>query len=228
MTGAREPEAGAVALSVSETAALCLRAARGAGRDWAEAEELGFAAAWLARHGLPGCDLACALLHPAPPAWPGAEQKGPRGATATCPIHAGLSLMDRAALPDGPAAMPIILRDLTAPGLILPFVTQAARLAGVAMRLETAGATIAVHVTADGQIGPGAALVALCRLPGADLHLSACADAAPATRDMAPCHRRTATEAASLGRLNALALRATVPASETSRAGAGAESGDND
>ncbi|MFP4043155.1 MAG: DUF3726 domain-containing protein [Rhodosalinus sp.] len=85
-----------VRLSLSEIEALCFKAARGAGLDWGEAEEAGWAAAWLSRAGLAGPTIILGLLKdlaalerpvPGPGRWE------PR-ARAQCPLRTGIALAD--------------------------------------------------------------------------------------------------------------------------------------
>lgn len=106
--------------SLGELAALAKAAARGAGRDWGTAAEVGRAARWLAARGMdPTPALACLLAMPARPA-----PRDPRTAVwdawdgPLCPVAAGLALADFAALGVVPArvhvAWPVLLRPFAA------------------------------------------------------------------------------------------------------------------
>ena len=46
----------------SELQQLVVKAARGAGYCWSDAEEIGWAAAWLSKFGLPGGDFMLSLM----------------------------------------------------------------------------------------------------------------------------------------------------------------------
>ena len=119
-------------LSLSEIEALCFKAARGAGLSWGEAEEAGWAAAWLARAGLSGPDLLLAWLNdlgalkrpvPAPGHW-----RAP--AAPLCPLRTGIALADHAGLAEGPGHAPLCVQTVARPPLVLPFVARAAEIAG--------------------------------------------------------------------------------------------------
>lgn len=91
-----------IALSHGEWRALVVKAGRGAGLDWGLAEELGWAAEWLSRRGLPA------------PIWL-SDWFG--GSSGTCPLRFGVALADGAATTELPD-------DLRVPGLLLPFLSR--------------------------------------------------------------------------------------------------------
>lgn len=92
--------------SIGEIGVLTVKAARGAGLSWGEAEEFGWAVRWLARAGLPGVEAAADCLTA-----PG----------RACPVALGLSVADRGDAghlsSSGPVMRPI---------LILPFLARLA------------------------------------------------------------------------------------------------------
>ena len=100
--------------SLGETAALALKATRGAGLSWGLAEEAAGAVFWLHQRGLPGISALCGYL----------DCYGAAGTAgdAACPLVLG------AALSDGTHAVPeqlderIDLGTVSAPLLLLPFV----------------------------------------------------------------------------------------------------------
>ncbi|SIS89404.1 Protein of unknown function [Roseivivax lentus] len=216
-------------LSQNEIAQLCLKAARGAGMSWGLAEKAGFAAAWMAGRGLDGPGALLAQLRDAmgrpwheicPVVAPGAFRA--EGGGGLCPIALGAALCDHARLPET-AMDETALRvgPVDHPVLLLAFLSDFARTRGAAVRLVWPRGT--VLLTADGAIcGDAEALARETRL---DAELSVAA-AAPEETPLtcAPLY----VPAETLSGLDAFALRTTVPASEASRAGAGAAAGDND
>ncbi|MCR9086411.1 MAG: DUF3726 domain-containing protein [Rhodobacteraceae bacterium] len=220
---------GSVALSRNEVAALCLKAARGAGMSWGLAEEAGFAASWLTAHGFDGPGELRAHLDEAqgrawedlcpdiaPGAWRAAAPDRP-----LCPIALGATLCDHAALPAGPCQdRPLALGPVDHPLLLLPFLDTVAQAQGVVLSLDWDGGRIVIG-------GPGVGLRdagVFTQRRAVELTLSA----TPGTvRDAAltPAPRIAAETVAAL---NAFALRTTVPPSAASRAGAGSAGSDND
>ncbi|MCF3972115.1 DUF3726 domain-containing protein [Paracoccus salsus] len=216
-------------LSQNEIEQLCLKAARGAGMSWGLAEEAGFAAAWLAARGLDGPGILLAQLTLAdgrpwdeicPLVAPGrfaAEDSG-----CLCPIALGSTLCDHAALPQ--ASMenaPLRLGPVSCPLLLLPFLSAVATARRQSLCLRWPRGMVVL--TADGQIAGDATRL------GAETSLTAelerhkpATERVPVTGDLPFLPSET------LRGLNDLALRTTVPASEASRAGAGAVTGDND
>ncbi|RCW79031.1 DUF3726 domain-containing protein [Paracoccus lutimaris] len=216
------PGASAAAnLSRNEIEALCLKAARGAGMPWGLAEEAGFAAGWLALHGLDGAALLLAHLTDPLESRFAISDRQWSGMDGLCPIAVGAALDDHAALPAGICAGPVSLRALRRPVLALPLLARMAAAMGRALVLDWNGGQ--ARITASGAIAPDdlAMLAALCE---ADLTISVTADAAAAP---APTGIASVSEQALAG-LQALAMRTTVPASEQSRRGAGAAASDND
>ena len=100
--------------SLGETAALALKAARGANLPWGLAEEAAGAVFWLHQRGLPGISALCGYLDICGHDRPGEE--------ALCPLATGT------ALSDGTRACPVNADDsldlgfVKAPLLLLPFV----------------------------------------------------------------------------------------------------------
>jgi len=101
--------------SLGETAALALKAARGAGLSWGLAEEAAAAVIWLHRHDLPGISALCSYL--------GNPDGKPR-TDGACPILTGCALIDGAMpSPQGPGDV-IEMGTVRAPLLLLPFVAR--------------------------------------------------------------------------------------------------------
>lgn len=183
--------------ALGEVAALALKAARGAGRDWGMAEEAADAVRVLHAHGLDGAALICAALD-AP--------------AATDPVAQGAALSDRAAAlcRSGPEALP----PVAAPALLLPFVLRAARAQSRPLRV-TGGGLEAVCLP-SGRIGgvvpPSPAPIALTVSP-----------AHPPLPDPLPQATRAPVTETEWNRLQAWAERTYAPATEASRLrGAGA------
>lgn len=216
-----------IRLSLPEIDAICFKAARGAGYSWGMAEEASFAARWLAARGLPGPEILLAHLHQFDgKAW---DEIAPlvgevwcgRGGGILCALAAGSALSDRAGLPGNSGAEPFRIENLARPMLILPFVHQVAKAQGVDLSvrwgqseaiLSANGWRIDAEETVAGR--PETAAVEICKVdrPGKAGALSA----------------DSLIENATLRGLLAFAHRTYVPATDQSRAGAGAASSDND
>jgi hypothetical protein len=228
-SGPPVPAGNGARLSENEIEQLCLKAARGAGMSWGLAEEAGFAAAWLAMRGLDGPGVLLAQLRDAmdrpwheicPVVSPGHFQAADGG--CLCPIALGSALCDHASLPET-AIDKTALRvgPVNHPVLLLAFLSDLARTWGGCVRLDWLHGT--VLLTADGRISGDAAILAKEARLDAELSVHGAAPDEPT----ALCEPHY-VPAETLSGLNAFALRTTVPASETSRAGAGATVGDND
>ncbi|WP_083649555.1 DUF3726 domain-containing protein [Salaquimonas pukyongi] len=226
---------GKVALSRNEIEGLCMKAARAAGMSWGLAEEAGFAAGWLAASGLNG---ATALLHHlrtyqgksweeiSPVAGEGHWRTS--GTVPMCPIALGAALCDHAGLPESfPDASGLVVGPVSQAVLVLPF------LADIAGRL---GMEITVKIQ-PGEFQTGS----ICLSPGGLIPVEAeeliGADAIVLTIVSGPARAGSTKgedvvlaeiDRPTLAGLNALAMKITVPASEQSRAGAGAQASDND
>lgn len=216
-----------ICLSLSEINALCFKAARGSGLTWGEAEEAGWAAAWLTRAGLAGpfvvlnwlrdCD---GLARPMPEAGRWRAPSGP-----LCPLRAGLALADYAGLPEWPGKDNLDIETVAHPLITLPFVARAATRLGQPLRIAWGGTEITLDRDVTGLINvpPGQEDAA-----PADLRITAVAH-----QDRGRTPAKCAVPVQGIARtdwqaLDALALRVTVPASTASRAGAGAAGDDND
>ena len=194
-----------VTLALSELRSLITKAARGAGLSWGLSEEAGWAAEWLARRGMPAADWATI--------WLSARIDG-----RVSPIEIGAELSDE--LSGGRFVEGRALRDgLAAPGYLLPFLHRIADdQAPVAITSESGNVVL---VSADGQVEFGPAWQrrscgwAISRVAQEVIFRRSHPGRLPVTR--------TALE-----RLEALALRTTVPRSDASRLGAGSATGDND
>ncbi|MBS0565738.1 MAG: DUF3726 domain-containing protein [Proteobacteria bacterium] len=88
-------------LSRTESRALAVKAAKGAGLDWGLAEEAGYAVEWLAARGIDGLSPLAAWL-----------DARAAGSGARCPLALGARLADlppAAGLSLGPVAWPVLL-----------------------------------------------------------------------------------------------------------------------
>lgn len=212
----------AVTLSHGETEALATKAARGAGMDWGLAEEAGRAARRLSERGRDGLFALLGHLEEVDD-WAGWRPRiearrwtAPSG--TLCPIALGATLCDHADLSQGPLlGGPIETGPVNRPLLLAPFL----------MRMSGGGvAIVARWPTPD---GPREATLASDHPPGPWATLARCELVVAARRRerpermerpaaAAPC----AVSAATIAGLDAFAMRTTVPASQASRAGAGA------
>ncbi|MCC5965113.1 MAG: DUF3726 domain-containing protein [Natronohydrobacter sp.] len=196
----------ALALSLSEIAALSARATRGAGRSWGEAEEAAEAACWLARAGL---DWAGALL----------DVLEASAREVDCALCAGIALADSAPLPD---AMTAQVRRVTSPCFLLPFAARIADQTGQRIRLnwDATQVVLAPHACP--------LIVGPLRLSGpAQVSITPDPQDSPACPDWPQPHRGT-VQAREYARLTHLMMAFTVPTSASSLAGAGAQESDND
>ncbi|CTQ31339.1 DUF3726 domain-containing protein [Jannaschia rubra] len=215
------------ALSRNEVAALCMKAARGAGMSWGLAEEAGFAAAWLVQHGFDGPRYLHAYLAEAqgrawsdlcPTVAPG-EWRAPEGRTL-CPVSLGATLCDHATLAEGLAeGCPLRIGPVDHPVLLVPFLATIAGAADIRIELEWADGSVCIGGDPGDLAGAmdglaGSAALSLTARPGPAR--------APAAAASPPI------DADTIAALNALAMRTTVPPSEASRAGAGSTASDND
>ena len=144
------PPSARVQLSLSEINALCVRAARGAGLAWGEAEEAGWAASWLSQAGLSGPSITLAwlgdltfLARPVPARDLWAATSG-----AQCPLRCGIALADFAGLPEGPGARPLTVETIAHPLMALPFVARAAARTGLDLRARWGDEDVSVHAAA--------------------------------------------------------------------------------
>lgn len=194
---------GSVTLSLSELRSLVTKATRGAGLSWGLAEEAGWAAEWLARHRMPAAGWARL--------WLSERMEG-----KISPVEVGVMLADdpenRIAAPD--AALP---DGLPAPGYLLPFLHRAASgRAPVAIRAQ---GDLVVRVMPDGEVVFG---------PHWQARSSGWTFVKGDTKDGPRTSSRPILSGSTLEWLEALALRTTVPRSESSRRDAGSNMGDND
>ena len=200
--------------SLGETAALALKASRGAGLSWGLAEEAAAAVVWLHSNGLPGVAALCSYL--------GNPDGRPRTEGA-CPILTGCALIDGAMPSPEHAGDVTQIGPVRAPLLLLPFV---ARLDGGTVWLLTSDRDSGggAHITGGG----GDAWASHC-LSGAGI----CQLRRETRRQVIPPARealRLADHfACCVDRLGTFAHRTYAPATSQSRlAGAGAGLTDND
>jgi hypothetical protein len=194
-----------IELSFFEWRAQVAKAARGAGLPWGHAEEAGWAADWLVHRGLPAADWVATWL------------RGGVGGP-TCPVAFGVGLSDCCA-GDPASGLPTVPADLPAPGLLLPFMWRCASGGGTIALRGPEGLAARVDAMGEVTFGPGWAGVAR----GWSLWRDDAPPAAPGR--LTP---RPVVTVALMKILAGLALRTMVPASEISRADAGAAVSDND
>ena len=199
--------------SLSEIDATCKKAARGAGFSWGYAEETGKAARWLAAHQLPGVALLAEYLT--------LQQKNPedyQGSTARCPLLTGAMLCDSG---HGEMETSVVFEHVVYPLLLLPYLTQLSKAAGVGFRIQWPGAFIrcrngAIYIKEKESIATAEATNVSCDWLEAN---------ATITMDESFVQEAGAVgqfiEASHWAALEALAHLTYVPATEESRLGAG-------
>ncbi|MGA1597962.1 MAG: DUF3726 domain-containing protein [bacterium] len=212
--------------ALSEIQALATKATRGAGFSWGEAEEAGWAVMWLSREGLPGADLLLAAIESPELCAPTPQPFCWRTPGQLCPLRAGMALMDFAELPSGLANTPLHLEEVAVPGLLLPFVAQAAHQLAQPLLLHAPEMTIVFRTDGAPQSLPAelslntlhsTTTITLTKAPDFPS-----AKLPPLTDYFAPL------SSSAQHRLEQLALRTTVPPSSQSRSRAGASGSDND
>lgn len=201
-----------VSWSLSETGALALKAARGAGMSWGLAEEASHAVIWLAHRGAPGIASLCRHL-----AWYKADHANK---SEQCPIAIG------AAISDGAIALPCDLGIMREPLLLVPFISASARHNEWTLHIDE----LTIDISASGfssDIINTALLIenANCRISPGKLSAKTIAKhKATATTSRIP-----GTASACIKTFEAFAHHTYAPSTEQSRlAGAGSGLSDND
>ncbi len=218
----------AAPLSQNEVTSLCIKAARGAGMSWGLAEEAGYAAAWLVRHGIDGPKHLYSHLHRAqgrpwsdlcPTVAPGVWQAPADG--ALCPIALGATLCDFAALSEGIAVgSSLEIGTVDHPLLLIPFLAAITETTGLQFDVEWSNSIVSLNGGSDRLMHAEAAL------DGQQMPIKLTArfgKPPPPTAGGVP-----KISAEIIAALNTLAMRTTVPSSEASRLGAGSTTTDND
>lgn len=127
--------------SIGEISDLCIRAARGCGKPWGVAEEVGWAIRWLARAGLPGQERLAMMLS---------------GKDGVCPVTLGATMSDA-----GDLGLLERAGAIAEPLLLLPFLSRMAG-RGRALRVTidarpllvwTGGTDLGATVPATGCVG---------------------------------------------------------------------------
>ncbi|SFE10454.1 Protein of unknown function [Sulfitobacter brevis] len=211
--------------SLNEIEALARKAARGSGLSWGLAEEAGKAVRWLCANGFQGTELLTKLLSandgkPYSDLAPQQIDDVWRARSGMlCPIILGALICDRA--DELGRGEPIKVGEVAMPLMLAPFASHAARSAGVTVTLEWQGAKLTLDGGAPGVQGDEAALHA-ARTTSVTLSQT---DAA--IFRSVPTERGRQLTPEILKTLEAFAQRTYAPATEASRAGAGAETDDD-
>ena len=144
------------------------------------------------------------------------------GGHSLCPIALGAALSDHAHLIIGPGRDQITAERVHCPVLLLPLLDAIVARRGTPVLLGWTGGQM--QIGADvGTFPAGAALLVSMNQTPLLIHSMAATGVEPFPLMTAPL-----VAATTIAGLDAFALRTTVPATETSRRGAGAVSGDND
>lgn len=205
-------------LSLNETAAMAKKAARGAGYSWGLAEEAAIAVRWLAGFGLDGCAALAEVLTVTDgsvdahvPSIAGPVWRVPGG--SVCPLMSGTAFADRAVMLVG---LQTRIENVISPLLLMPFASDAARVTGRVVAVQSADGTMMTDGTAvSGALAPAQGDVDL-RFAGQI--------GAPLRRV-----RRATPDADAWATLSRFAERTYAPATDASRLlGAGAGTTDND
>ena len=213
-------------LTLAETEACLRKAARACGLDWGIAEEAGKAARWLAAFDLPGPEKMLShlqnLAHKDYSGFiPNCDlQPWKASGGLLCPIVSGAALADRSALLlEG---RPVKLGRIAWPLLLAPALGMAARhhqtaftICWAGLRMDCYGDGISIDGNRENLLLPEVASVCCCH------------------EEPSRPQQRASTLAYEIDekifrKIDELAFRTYVPASEESRAGAGAGLTDND
>ncbi len=192
-------------VTLAEIDATARKAARGCGCPWGLAEEAGKSARWLASHGLPGAETLAALLQ--------GREGCCVGTGKPCALALGAALADRAT-EIGNA--PVTTEEIDTPMLILAQIGRTADALDRGFTLEWEGGDAIVtrnSLTIKGHATTSAVTCA------ETVNIGGGTPPSPAARPVGD------TEWAALV---SFSHRILVPATETSRAGAGAGTQDND
>ena len=191
-------------LSLNELSSLIKTASKGAGYSWGIAEEAAFAAKWLAQQGHDAASSAERLF-----------SKNCVKPCAGCPLHLGARLIDTAhSFPDEGR----VLKDVSQPILLLPFVAQLASLLDTNFAVQIDDVT--VYVSQHG-----------LELPDALPDHSAICVVQKTHQDVRQIDlaARAMTDATTVETLRQFAAKTHAPATEASRLlGAGSGLSDND
>lgn len=218
-----------IRLSRNETEALCQKAARGAGLTWGMAEEAGFAAGWLAAHGIDGAsvllehltrrtEIAGSARHPdlVRAHWQAT------GGLDLCPIALGAALSDHAHMMIGQGDHPITTDAVHCPVLLVPFLDAIAMRNNLSLLLLWTDDQMQIGGDVSALRAAAAVLAPIKAVPVSILCFAA-------TRaEPFPLQTPPLVPAGTIAALNAFAFCTTVPATATSRHGAGAVLSDND
>lgn len=212
--------------SLSEVDSLCRKAARGVGYSWGLAEEAGKLARGLTALGLPGAELLLDILVRADQgaglAFPSAQgdvwSAADNPKLVTCPIVAGAIVSDRSQrLAAGEAFQ---FEMLLQPLALVPSLLRVADAAGICISLTWGDQCVKISSTGLSGVPPyrpDEVATVRCSIT----------NASTATLNPQPQSRFVSSQV--WDRLNELAQRTYVPASEASRlSGAGAGLNDND
>ncbi|MEC8110292.1 MAG: DUF3726 domain-containing protein, partial [Pseudomonadota bacterium] len=105
--------------SLGETAALALKAARGAGMSWGLAEETAASVVWLHSRGLPGISALCSYFGQYLGQHLG-QAAAPQSPEGGCPIMTGCALIDGMMDVPETSSQTLDLGHVHAPLLLLP------------------------------------------------------------------------------------------------------------
>ena len=213
-------------LTLSETESHLRKAARACGLDWGIAEEAGKSARWLAAFNLPGpenmyrhlCGLRGLDYRDFAPNCDFEPWQASGG--ILCPVVAGAALADRSATML--AGQPIKLGRTAYPLLLAPALGQAARFHQTAFIACWAGVRLDCYadgLTISGKPG---------RLEAAEVPSVCCCREDISSPELEPSPDAYAIDYDLFRHIDALAFETYVPASDRSRAGAGAGLTDND
>ncbi len=213
-------------LSIGELDALVFKAYRGAGFSWGLSQEAGRAAAWMAMCGLPAAGSFAELLYQTngiehstlTPVMADGNWRSSAG-SGCCPVITGTMLSDFG----WTQGRKLTLSAVYVPLILAPFVSVCAASAGTALCVSSGD--VSIVLMANGRLAcPGD----VGFVSQETIVVSEWQSSNSEIDDTAPLVRRAAISDVAMERLETLAHRTYVPATELSRSGAGAGLTDND
>ena len=208
-------------LSMSELSALVLRATKGAGFSWGEADEAADACVWLAQMGAECVGPLLDVLLDKTSCAPDINVAVWEGASVICPLRSGIILRDFVNLPKGLAGGSLVIKRVQNWYFLLPFISNSAVSLGQDIVMKAGADTF--NLFADGSIDE------LPEIPSAH---AANIEITITTKNVVhppkvKLHRAKIT-LEQYEAISNLAMQMTVPTSNISEAGAGSSGSDND
>ena len=210
-----------IELSMSELSALVVRASKGSGFSWGEADEAANACIWLAQMGADCVGPLLDVISDKTSCVPNINVSVWEGSSAICPLRSGIILGDFVTLPKGLAGGNLTIKKVQNWYFLLPFISNSAMSLGQDIVMKAGLDTFKLY--ADGSVD---------KLPtDPRAHATNIEITIKTKNSVHPpkvkLHRAKIT-LEQYEAISKLAMQMTVPTSNLSEAGAGSSSSDND